>query len=40
MAREWLLTLRELLEVKGDKLERTSFEGKKARKFTYSRCPY
>lgn len=33
-------TSREMLEVKGDRLERTSFEGKKATKFTYSRCPY
>lgn len=30
---------REILEVKGDKLERTSFEGKKAARFTYTRCP-
>lgn len=33
-------TSREILEVKGDKLERTSFEGKKASRNTYTRCPY
>jgi len=31
---------REILEVKGDKLERTTSDGKKAMKFTYTRCPY
>lgn len=32
-------TSREVLAVKGDKLERTSFEGRKAAKYTYTRCP-